>query len=52
MNGFELRLQMLTLSWNMLQSEYNALKDKDVVFPTLDEVLQRAREMNVFVSEK
>lgn len=54
MNAFELRLSMLTLSWSMLEAEYNAMKNQQIglAFPTLEKVMDRAKQLNAFVSEK
>jgi hypothetical protein len=54
MNAFELRFSMLNLAKSMLESEYHAKKsfDEEVSWPTLEDVLERARKLNDFVSDK
>jgi hypothetical protein len=54
MNPFELRFQMLQTARQMLESEYLAKKShgEDASWPTLDQVIERAKAMNNFVSEK
>jgi hypothetical protein len=54
MNAFELRFQMLTQAREMLESEYHSKKSHDeaVSWPTLEDVLERARKLNDFVSDK
>ena len=54
MNAFELRFQMLNTAREMLESEYHSKKshDEQVNWPTLDDVLERARKLNDFVSDK
>ena len=54
MNAFELRFSMLNLAKSMLESEYHAKKahDEQVEWPTLEQVLERARALNNFVSDK
>ena len=54
MNPFELRFQMLMQALQMLESEYHAKKthDEPATWPTLDQVIERAKEFNNFVSDK
>jgi hypothetical protein len=54
MNPFELRYQLLNTARDMLESEYHAKKAHgvEVHWPSLEEVLFRAKELNKFVSEK
>jgi len=54
MNAFELRFQMLQTAREMLESEYHAKKSHGelVEWPTLVQVLERAKALNSFVSEK
>lgn len=54
MNAYELRFQMLHTAREMLESEYHAKKahGDDVKWPTLEQVLDRAKALNSFVSEK
>ena len=54
MNPFELRFQMLQTAREMLESEYHAKKshDEPATWPTLEQVLERAKALNSFVSEK
>jgi hypothetical protein len=54
MNPFELRFQMLQTARQMLESEYHAKKshNEPATWPTLDQVIERAKALNNFVSEK
>jgi hypothetical protein len=54
MNPFELRYQMLNTAREMLEQEYHAKKanGETAVWPTLDQVLERANALNKFVSDK
>jgi hypothetical protein len=54
MNAYELRFQMLHTAREMLESEYHAkaTAGEKPVWPSLEEVLERARALNSFVSEK
>jgi len=54
MNAFELRFEMLRMAREMLESEYHSKKthNESVEWPTLDQVLDRAKTLNSFVSEK
>jgi hypothetical protein len=54
MNAFELRFQMLNTAREMLESEYHSKKsnNEQVNWPTLDDVLERAKKLNDFVSDK
>jgi hypothetical protein len=54
MNAFELRFSMVNLAKSMLEDEYHAKKahNEEVTWPTLADVLERARELNNFVSDK
>lgn len=54
MNPFELRFQMLNTAREMLESEYHAKKShgEQASWPTLEDVLERAKALNAFVSEK
>jgi hypothetical protein len=54
MNPFELRYQLLNTARDMLESEYHAKKTHGVeaYWPSLEDVLFRAKELNKFVSEK
>lgn len=54
MNAFELRFSMLQTAREMLESEYHAKKanSEPAVWPTLEQVLERAKALNNFVSEK
>ena len=54
MNAFELRFQMLQTAREMLEAEYHAKKthSETVEWPTLEQVLGRAKALNSFVSEK
>jgi hypothetical protein len=63
MNPFELRYQLLETARSMLENEYHAQvhawemleKVTDGVgypkFPTFEDILKRAKEMNTFISE-
>ena len=54
MNPFQLRFEMLMQARQMLESEYHAKKSHDeaVTWPTLNQVVERAKALNDFVSEK
>ena len=54
MNPFQLRFEMLMQARQMLESEYHAKKthDEPATWPTLDQVIERAKEFNNFVSDK
>ena len=54
MNPFQLRFEMLQTARQMLEAEYHAKKshDEPTTWPTLEQVLERARALNSFVSEK
>ena len=54
MNAFELRFSMLNVAREMLESEYHAKKshDESITWPTLEQVLERAKALNNFVSDK
>jgi CRISPR/Cas system endoribonuclease Cas6 (RAMP superfamily) len=54
MNAFELRFSMVNLAKSMLEDEYHAKKahNEEVTWPTLADVLERARKLNDFVSDK
>ena len=54
MNAFELRFAMLNTAREMLESEYHSKKahDEQVNWPALSEVLERAKKLNDFVSDK
>jgi hypothetical protein len=54
MSPFELRYQLLNTARDMLESEYHAKKAHNVEanWPSLEDVLFRAKELNKFVSEK
>ena len=54
MNPFQLRFEMLQTARQMLEAEYYAKKthNEDATWPSLDQVLERARALNSFVSEK
>ena len=54
MNPYELRFQMLQTAREMLESEYHSKKNhgETVEWPTLDQVLERAKALNEFVSAK
>jgi hypothetical protein len=54
MNAFELRFQMLNTAREMLESEYHSKKSNEepASWPTLDDVLERAKKLNDFVSDK
>jgi hypothetical protein len=54
MNPFQLRFEMLQTARQMLEAEYYAKKthNEDATWPSLDQVLERARALNIFVSEK
>ena len=54
MNPFELRFAMLNTAKEMLESEYHAKKsnNEEVSWPTLEEVIERAKKLNDFVSDK
>ena len=54
MNPFELRYQVLAIAREMLESEYHSKKTHgvEVNWPSLEDVLSRARELNKFISEK
>ena len=54
MNAFELRFSMLQTAREMLEAEYHAKKahDESVTWPTLEQVLERAKALNSFVSDK
>ena len=60
MNPFELRYQLLESAKNMLEAEFDALKQlwdmanktgNPPKFPTFQDILDRATEMNKFISE-
>ena len=63
MNPFELRLNLLNMAKNMLDSQYQAqVKAWELMekftdnnpypkFPTFQDILDRAAEMNKFISE-
>ncbi len=54
MNPFQLRFEMLMQARQMLESEYHAKKTHKelATWPTLDQVIERAKEFNNFVSDK
>ena len=54
MNPFQLRFEMLQTARQMLESEYHAKKshDEHATWPTLNQVIERAKALNDFVSEK
>jgi hypothetical protein len=54
MNAYELRFQMLQTAREMLESEYHAKKSHGELteWPTLAQVLERAKALNNFVSDK
>ena len=54
MNPFQLRFEMLQTARQMLESEYHAKKShtEPATWPTLDQVIERAKALNNFVSEK
>jgi len=54
MNPFELRFQMLNTAREMLEAEYHAKKshEEQASWPTLEDVLERAKALNAFVSDK
>jgi hypothetical protein len=54
MNPFQLRFEMLQTARQMLESEYHAKKshDEPATWPTLDQIIERAKVLNNFVSEK
>ena len=54
MNPFELRYQVLTIARDMLEAEYHSKKEHgvEVDWPSLEDVLFRAKELNKIVSEK
>ena len=54
MNAFQLRFAILNTAKEMLEAEYHAKKshDEPATWPTLEQVLERARALNSFVSEK
>ena len=54
MNPFQLRFEMLQTARQMLESEYHAKKshDEPATWPTLNQVIDRAKALNDFVSEK
>jgi hypothetical protein len=54
MHAYELRFRMLEMSRNMLEAEYHAKAstNSDPVWPTLEDIVERARTLNNFVSEK
>jgi len=54
MNPFELRFQILQTARQMLESEYHAKKThgENATWPTLDQIIERAKALNNFVSEK
>ena len=54
MNAFELRFAMLDTARAMLESEYLTKKahDEKVSWPTLEDVIERAKKLNDFVSDK
>jgi hypothetical protein len=63
MNPFELRVNLLNMAKDMLENQYHAQaqawetmeKFADSIphpkFPTFEEILERAKEMNKFISE-
>jgi hypothetical protein len=54
MNAFELRFAMLSTAKEMLESEYLSKKahDEKAIYPTLEDILERAKKLNDFVSDK
>lgn len=54
MNAYEIRFSMLEMSRNMLEAEYHAKAstNSNPVWPTLEDMVERARILNNFVSEK
>ena len=54
MNPFQLRVEMLQTARQMLESEYHSKKanNETAIWPTLEQILERARALNNFVSEK
>jgi len=54
MNPFQLRFEMLQTARQMLESEYHSKKshNEPAVWPTLNQVIERAKALNDFVSEK
>jgi hypothetical protein len=54
MNPFQLRFEMLQTARTMLESEYHAKKShgENTSWPTLEQVIERAKALNNFVSEK
>jgi len=54
MNPYELRFQMLNTARDMLEQEYHAkaAAGESPTWPTLEQVLERAKALNAFVSEK
>lgn len=54
MNAFELRFSMLQTAREMLEAEYHSKKShgEQVEWPTLEQVLERAKALNAFVSDK
>lgn len=54
MNAYEIRFSMLEMSRNMLEAEYHAKAstNSNPVWPTLEDMIERARTLNNFVSEK
>ena len=54
MNPFELRFQMLQTAREMLEAEYHSKKGhgENAEWPTLEAVIERAKALNNFVSDK
>jgi hypothetical protein len=54
MNAFQLRFAILNTAREMLEAEYYAKKsDGEVIeWPTVDRIIERAKVLNSFVSEK
>jgi len=54
MNAFQLRFAILNTAREMLEAEYHAKKSNGeaIEWPTVDQVIERAKVLNSFVSEK